>query len=417
MLKFCAAISAALLIAGLTAGAARAADAPKPDPAAMIQANSYVLSYKDGRLSGPGAEMLGKASADAQFVLLGEDHYDHEIPIFAAAFYRMLHDQHGFHHLAVEQDRVAMEDASALGVRGDAARIGEVARRYPSLFEFASDQDLELLAIVGRTETVADPLWGLEQTTSAIRYLDELRGLAPNSTVRSQVEAALAKARQLEPDPQYMPAYLVAATTTPGLEALQVAFAAKPGSRADFLLKGLVKSVEIYGYYVRAEAGEPVGLYNNTVREQWMKDSFMVHYRRAAAGGETPKVMFKFGDWHLFRGMGPTGAYTIGNFAHEFAIANGMQALGVQLIALRNDFDYAKDIPAYMKPFLPETAPTQPLLIDLRPFRPVGKVFRDKVTPDDQWLNRAFVNGYEFILILPDSRRADMKLSGLKVPF
>jgi hypothetical protein len=413
MMKFCAAIG---LAAVLAAGAAQAADAPPPDTAAMIQANSYPLSYKDGRLSGPGAEVLRKAAADAQFVLLGENHYDHEIPIFAGVLYRMLHDEQGFHHLALEQDRVAMEEATKPGARGDAARIGAVAGRYPTLFEFASDQDLELLALVGRTESGPQPLWGLEQTTSAARYLEELRDIAPTARLRAHAHAVLDHAEKIESAKQYQPTYLIDATATPELEALQSDFAAKPGSRADFLLKGLIKSAEIYGYYRRSDAGEYVGLYNNTVREQWMKDTFMADYRRAATGGKTPKVMFKFGDWHMFRGMGPTGAYTTGNFAHEFAISNGMQAVGIELIALRKDFDYAKDIPEYIRVLLPSTPPTQPLLIDLRPLRPVGKLIRDKVAKDDQWLNRAFVNGYEFVLILPDSRRADMTLSGLKFP-
>ena len=57
--------AAAALTAMLIAGAARGADAPKPDPDALIRANSYVLSYKDGKLSGPGADKLREATADA----------------------------------------------------------------------------------------------------------------------------------------------------------------------------------------------------------------------------------------------------------------------------------------------------------------------------------------------------------------
>lgn len=409
--------AAAGLAALLLSGAAHAADAPKPDPDALIRANSYVLSYKDGKLTGPGADKLREATADAQFVLLGEDHYDHEVPIFAGALYRMLHDERGFHHLAVEQDRVAMEEATRPGQRGDAAAIGKVVGRYPTLFEFGSDQDLELLAEVGRMESGPHPLWGLEQTTSALRYLDELHDITTAPALRARVDAVREHARKLEPQ-GYGPNYLTDAAATPELEALQRDYAARPGSRADYLLKGLVKSAEIYGYYRRAEAGEPVGLYNNTVREQWMKDTFVADYRRAAAGGKTPKVMFKFGDWHMFRGMGPSGAYTTGNFAHEFAIANGMQAVGIELIPLRKEVNYDKDIPDYMRAVLPPKPPTEPTLIDLRPLRPVGKQFRERVADKaDQWLNRAFVNGYEFVLILPNSRHADMKLSGLKSPF
>ena len=65
------------------------------------------------------------------------------------------------------------------------------------------------------------------------------------------------------------------------LEALQRAFGAPPGNRADFLLFGLVKSAEIFGYDRRAGAGEWVGLFNNTVREAQFKRNFMIQYREA----------------------------------------------------------------------------------------------------------------------------------------
>lgn len=409
--------AAITMAAAMLGGGALAAEPAAPDLDQIIAQNTTVLSYADGKLGGPGAEVLRKAMTDAQFVLMGEDHYDYEIPRFAGALYSDLHRLQGFHHLAVEQDSVSMEEAMRPGARGQAAQMGAVAARYPSLFEFASDQDLELLAQVGRTETNAQPLWGLEQATGAIRYLTELQTLATTAALKSQVAALLADARKAEPRPAFAPSTFMQPDMLGRLERLQTSFAAKPGSRAATLLEGLVKSAEIYSYYSRAEAGENVGLYNNTVRESWFKTVFMRDYHRAQAGGEAlPKVMFKFGDGHMFRGMGPTTAYTIGNFAHEFAISNGKQAIGIQLFALRKDRTYA-DLDGWVKVFMPATAPTQPTLIDLRPMRLSGRLFRAKVKPEDQWLARNFVNGYDFILVIPDSRRATMALSGLKTPY
>ena len=64
-----------------------------PVPVELVARNSYVFSYDRSSLSGPGAKFLREQTADSQFVLLGEDHMDHEIPIFAGALFHMLHDR------------------------------------------------------------------------------------------------------------------------------------------------------------------------------------------------------------------------------------------------------------------------------------------------------------------------------------
>ena len=42
-----------------------------------------------------------------------------------------------------------------------------------------------------------------------------------------------------------------------------------------------------------------------------------------------PKVLVKMGHWHVYRGVGPSHLQTLGNFATEFAFANGRDALAV----------------------------------------------------------------------------------------
>ena len=95
---------------------AATADTLPPDPAELLKANTRAFAYTDTTISGPGAEHLLKATGDAQFVLFGEEHMDHAIPIFAAGLYATLHDQQGFRHLVLEQAPVAIEDALAPAV-------------------------------------------------------------------------------------------------------------------------------------------------------------------------------------------------------------------------------------------------------------------------------------------------------------
>lgn len=388
-----------------------AAEAPPPAETLVAQ-QTYTFAYTADGVTGPGADFLRQQTASSQFVLFGEDHMDHEIPIFAGGVYSLLREAHGFNHLVVEQDPVAMEDALKSELRGDAEKLAAHARRYPSLYEFDSDEDLTFVAQVTRLENNPDAIWGVEQATGAIRYLEELATLAPNPAARQLTETLLAAARAADPGPQYSVNWLGNLQTPEALARLTEAFHAAPDSRAARLLTGLGKSSEIFGFYHRAEAGEYVGLYNNTYREVVLKSNFLRRYRAAATGDIPPKAMFKFGANHLYHGKNPTQAFPIGNLAHELAIANGKEAYGLYVQPLGPGYVSYKDLPAWMLPLLPTIEPTVPTLINLRELRRFQGLFREKTAPNEVWLQRTLLHGYDAIVLLPGSRPSSKKLGG-----
>ncbi len=390
-----------------------------PDAAALLAQHTHAFAYSAAGLSGPGADFLHTATARSQFVLLGEDHMDHEVPIFAEALFRLLHEAHGFRHLVVEQDPVAIEDALDPVRRGEASRLAEYAGQHVPLYEFDSDEDLTLLAAVGRLVPGPDAIWGVEQATGHTRYLEELIRLAPDATTRAETEALLADAHPADPGPNYTVKWLADLRTPARLAHLADAFHAEPGSRADRLLQGLVKSAEIFGYYTRAEAGEFVGLYNNTVREEVLKANFLRRYHAAAAGGRLPRAMFKFGANHLYHGRNPSSAFPIGNLAHELAIANGGEAYGLYLrpFGAPGYFTYA-DMPGALRPFLPAVEPTGPVLIDLRALRPYQRLFRLRLADQaDAEEFRMLIHGYDALVLLPGSKLATRQLGGRNAPY
>lgn len=405
-------VLACVLLSSLAMAQSPLSQSPPPDPRDLVRRNSHVFACHDSKLTGAGADFLRREVARSQFVLLGEDHMDHAIPLFAGALYGMLNADHGFDYLVVEQDPVAIEAILQAPLRGDARKIATFARRYPSLFEFDTDEDLGFLAQVGTIEKHADAIWGVEQTTGAIRYLEELSALAPDASVRERTLQLLADARAADPGPRYSVNWLVDAATPPKLEELSGMFNAAPGSRAARLLAAMAKSSEIFGYYRRAEAGEFVGLYNNTVREEVLKANFLEQYRAAAAGGRLPKALFKFGANHLYRGKNPTQAFPIGNLAHELAIANGMEAYGLFVIMLGDGYVSYADYPAWLRELLPAEPPTVPTLVDLRPLRPYQRLFRQQVEVANQWELLALLHGYDAIVILPGSKPGSRELGG-----
>lgn len=382
------------------------------DTAGLVGRHSHPFTLDDqDRLAGPGAEHLRRETGKAQYVLFGEDHHDHDTPRLATAVYRMLREAHGYDVLVVEQDPLAIEAINQPPLRGDLKQIAALARRYPAHVGFASDQDLAFLADASRQ----GPVWGVEQAQGATRYLEELEALAGSEPLKAQVAALLQEARAKERRETQGVFIHDDPTTLPRLEQLQAAYGAAPGSRAAELLAALVETARIYSYNRRGMAGEYVGLYNNTEREALFKRHFIRRYKATARGAEPLKAMFKFGSWHMYRGKSPGQAYTIGNFAHEHAIWNGLEAYGIYVIALGGHAAWA-DVPAWLRPLLPAEPPKGPLLIDLRPLKPYGRPLREAVAEADQWQLRDLLQGFDAIVILPHSRKATWELTGFPPP-
>ncbi len=185
-------------LAAIGVASALPATATDPLPKDLLAKNTHSISFSSGTLSGPGFDVLKRATADAQFVFLGEGHDDQLTPIFAEALLRSLKEAHGFDRVALEQDPVAIELACAPERRGKVAEVAKLAKRYPTLFEFVSDQDLAFIATACALGRGPRPVWGLEQSLGAERYLEELESLASSASVKALVALELAEARRVE---------------------------------------------------------------------------------------------------------------------------------------------------------------------------------------------------------------------------
>ena len=146
-----------------------------------------------------------------------------------------------------------------------------------------------------------------------------------------------------------------------------------------------------------------------------MKRRFMEEYRIAeAVDGSLPRVLLKYGHAHLYRGRNPFNAYTIGNFTHEFSISNGMEAIGITVVAYGPGYvDLVAKAPDSLKP-LTKNAPKQGWnLIDLRPLRPFVHARRitDMVPEKDLEAYRRLIFGFEFFLLMSESKGAEHKVT------
>lgn len=367
----------ALSLFGAVSSLSLAQEKPAVDVDSLLSQNCYELHIEDGRLAGPGAAFLSGAVAGTQFVAIGEQHNNREIPQFTTALFRLVQDQESYQFLILEQDPPMMRFVSQAPAKGNLEAIQALAKRYLKGFTFISDQELQMIADVGAiAQSEANVIWGCEQAFGVTHILDELHELAPSEEGRAYVDSQreLAAAGEAERDLE-MGHYIYDAKLAPVADELDRLFSGTEDSRAAFLIEAIRKSDEIYGFYEAGKRGEIPGYYsNNFVREEYMKTRCLDEYRQAERlDGKRPKGLLKFGHWHLYKGLSPARLVTLGSFMYDFARSNDAGYFSIAVTAFNADNDYgafaANEATAYLKPFSGLAAEGQWTLVDLRPFR------------------------------------------------
>lgn len=368
--------------------------------AAAMKEHSYSISLQNGVLVGPGMDFIARNAASAQFVLFGEEHNNKEFPPVMTALFTFLHQHDNFKYFAFESDPVSSHLASLSPMRGDIAAISQYAAKYPNAFTFPTDQELQMVADISRISTAhTDALWGLDQSFGVLHALDRLRALPEFHSTPKFVELHKQAEEQDLKRPENNQLDYMGTVKTSDLEELRREMAPADGSEAQFILDNLVSSSQIYGYYYRADAGELTRYFNGYVREEQMKHLFMREYHAAQASGErNPKVLLKFGHWHLFRGVDPRHLQTFGDFVTEFAVANGSKAfsLGTYLRGSWRDVSHQQGL----EPIAMATDPVAWTIIDFRALRPAVAAKRFG-TLDSNLLMHIY--GFDAALVIGDA--------------
>ena len=118
------------------------------------------------------------------------------------------------------------------------------------------------------------------------------------------------------------------------------------------------------------------------------------------------------GGWHIYRGMSPGRAFTIGNFAHEFAIANGMEAYGVNVTPVEQEATDLSHFPEWMQPILPVTIPAGPVVIDLRALQPYAGRYAALLPEGQRASLISLISSHDAFVLLPNSVPASFDLTG-----
>lgn len=385
-----------------------------------LKKNRGAISVQDGKLAGPSAEVLRAALAEAQFVALGEDHGIRQIPEFAAALCAEL-APHGFHHMALEIGTYVAPELEKMARSVDGARqLAEFEKKYPETLAFYNWQ--EEFAMLQRCETAASPghmtIWGLDQEfMGATGFLaDRILATNPGPEAKAAIETLLketseahaAAAKSGSPGDLFM-------MTAKQEELDRVRDLLKKQSKpeAQKLFDAFLVSREIYRKNMSGDYYK-----SNRQRALLMKKNFSEPFAASSqSDGVLPKVFFKFGAYHMFRGINPLHSSEVGNLISEAAEANQFKSVHILIGGVKGEqlhfvgigkppeaapLDLAshKDSPfLFLKPLFDAQVENSWTLYDLRSLRD-GFSKYGKIDPE---LERV-IFGFDFVVFIPDPK-------------
>jgi hypothetical protein len=318
-----------MFLAWLWGGAAASPAQTSQDLPSALKAARHPLAVEGGALSGEGSDVIRAALSEARYVAIGEDHFTREIPAFAAALCDLLGPQ-GLSAYVVEAGPVASARvATMLGAPDREARVAAFGRAYPNAMAFIDGaEENETAAHCRRAGGAAFRLIGVDQEFFGASgfLLDEILRSRLNPEARKAIEQLRAEDRRRSEDAAKSgdPSGLLMLGGDPArLTAAEAALRKGGDARARALFGALRTSQEIYAL---DHAGSPLA---NENRARLMKRNL------AAALPARGKVLLKFGDWHLYKGINPLGQRDIGNFIAERADGEGGRSLHILVLAAK----------------------------------------------------------------------------------
>ena len=284
----------------------------------MMAQAVHPVSVTDGKLSGSGGDWLAALVRDADILKIGETHGTGTIAETAGAIVAALPDDRPLVYAQEIGPSAALKMEPML--RGPEAALNAYMTdpRAAISYPFLSLREEVAFArqVLARAKPGTQALWGLDQefVTAAPMLLDRLEGYARMPAQR----AAVALARNT-----LSPLMALSETDPASFDALDAAFANGPEA-ARRLLADMRLSNEIY----RLQDSE-VGR-SNREREDYMKRNLMTHWN--ATGNAKPRVVMKFGAYHMVAGLSPTSTPALGSFVNALALMEDRKVVSVLII-------------------------------------------------------------------------------------
>jgi hypothetical protein len=402
-------LSALALLALLqSAHADESAPSPPPAPAPT----TYALTVSDGKLGGPGSQVLRSQLPNAQFILFGEDHGFADSPILLRAIAQEARPL-GFKYHVVEVGPLSVQMIRDTLKHAGVDGVHKLVHETPLGIPFLSLKDDLLLAsdFQGQDAKGAPYLWGVDQEFigSPPFHLKRLVAIAPNDAARAAAQklldaeiAAAATAAQQD--------FLLVRYTDADFDALAAQF--KGNAEAERIIAELKESAAVYQLWMHGKNYE-----NNARRARLLAKNFLTAYN--AAADKEPRVVFKMGIEHLTLGTTSINTIDLGTLATEMARIHGKTALRIAFLPTGGHnlaFRPQPGNPATEQVYKGEEAEEffTAIGIDpgtlardswtLVPLEPVRQALDTKGIEKLKPGSRAILIGYDYVITTPDAK-------------
>lgn len=326
-----------LLVPLLLAGSVAASPIPVPPPVAKDAAAGAMLEslltssrttarVEQGRLEGPGAELLHRLSRESRFVLVGEAHGNQGIADFATAWWRDLADI-GFTHAVLEADPWTVAELEwqlrAGGIDAWSRHLAHQGGAIQAPFYSWAPEAEWAAAIVTGSPARSPVLWGIDQI-----FLGAAHPLLER--IASEAKAPLANAKATELAKLAKDPFWLGRADPVALKALKADLDSEVEHELVRIVDALIESQAIYAPF--SGGGGEIWEANNA-REQLMRRQFLEHVRKAGAEtGGRPRAMLKLGASHAHRGASIAMVQGFGGFVTELAAIDGDKTLSALML-------------------------------------------------------------------------------------
>jgi hypothetical protein len=396
--------AALLLLAILLSRQAQAQDSTLTR---LVRQNQYDLNLTGTQFAGTGWKKLQQDIAKSQFVLVGEDHGMAQIPLFTTALARELKPA----LYVAEIDKYQAQDVSRLAEQPGLPVA--FTKQHPMALSFYSwAEEFELIRYL-RTQHV--PIIGIEQVGAPTpgRFFGVLAEQVKRPTTKAYLRQRAIKYQAWDRATMVTGKYdgsTMNALLESSLDSLRT-LTRSEGPQAQQMVTDFIASYHIYELNRLGKPG------SHRTRINLMKRNLLTELRPYQANGQPlPKMLFKFGAYHVARGRSIWGdMYDVGNLAADLADAQDQKTLHVFVIGKRgtkvggaNPDDFTKNTAPYsladeamIKPFVAQTkAGGAWQVFDLRPVR--RALLADKLQVSSQELS-ATILGYDYVVIIPET--------------
>ncbi|MEL6864730.1 MAG: hypothetical protein AAFP19_09930 [Bacteroidota bacterium] len=382
-----------------------------------LRSNTQAIALDKGQLSGPGADLLTSAGAQASFFLIGESHGLAETPQWSAALFRAF-KKYGYRYYATETGPYTAEFIQSMAAQDNYPQeVAAFLKTYPWSMPFFGWGEEWMLVDAVMEDAKGDEalIWGLDQEFAASFRMHFKRLMEQATTAESQkiakdyYELCVSLYTEFVTTKNPGKSFMMSAQPE-DFQKLRTAFQGQIQSLD--LIRELEESAQIYQLWSSRETYR-----SNCIRAEMMKKHFCQYYTVAKEREKQPKVLFKFGLNHMFRGASALNIYDIGNFVSELASQEQSESFHLVVLGRKgtvnaytpfssNKADQQKSYDALesyrefgVASILAATSETEASVVD---FRPLRKALFDRVLKVENAMMERMIWSYDAILVLPE---------------